>query len=225
MRKFILVLSAMLLSLGGLATTAGAQEDPGTIVDIAAGNPDFSTLVTAVTAAELVDTLSGPGPFTVFAPTNSAFAAVPSETLDALLADPSGALTDVLSLHVISGNVSSEQAIAAAGGTVDTLGGPITVELDGENLVVGGATVIDADIAASNGTIHVIDAVITQTAPAAETAPTAAPAPVPSAVNSGDSGLAATSSTNLGLVALFGALALAGIGTSTLVLARARRES
>ncbi len=77
----------------------------------------------------------------------------------------------MLSLHVISGNVSSEQAIAAAGGTVDTLGGPITVELDGDNLVVGGATVIDADIPASNGTIHVIDAVITETAPAADARP------------------------------------------------------
>jgi len=214
--------AALLLTFGGFASTASAQEDPGTIVDIAAGNPDFSTLVEAVTAAGLVETLSGPGPFTVFAPTNSAFAAVPSETLDALLADPEGALTDVLSLHVISGNVSSEQAIAAAGGTVDTLGGPITVELDGDNLVVGGATVIDADIPASNGTIHVIDAVITETAPAAEPAPAA---PAPTAVNSGDSGLAATSSTNVGLVALFGALALAGIGTSTFALARARRDS
>ena len=175
MRKAAAALFAagiLVFALGGTAP-AGAQTEDQTIVEIAAGNPDFSTLVTAVTEAGLVETLSGPGPFTVFAPTNAAFAALPAGTLDTLLADPEGALTDILLLHVVSGAVDSKAAIAAAGGTVETLGGPVSVELKGSDLYVGGAKVVTADIVASNGIIHVIDAVIT--APAA--APTAAPSP------------------------------------------------
>lgn len=133
-----------------------------TIVAIAAGNPDFSTLVELVTAANLAETLSGEGPFTVFAPTNEAFAAVPAETVAALKADPSGALTDVLKLHVISGNVDAAAATAAAGTCVDTLGGKVKVEKDAEgNLTIGGAKIVKTDIKGSNGTIHVIDGVIT----------------------------------------------------------------
>ena len=131
-----------------------------TIVDIAAGNEDFSTLVTAVTEAGLVDTLSGEGPFTVFAPTNEAFAALPEGTLDTLLADPEGALTEVLTLHVISGEVDAAAATAAAGTCVETLGGPVKVEAVGEGLTIGGAPISSTDIEASNGIIHVIDAVI-----------------------------------------------------------------
>ncbi|MFM7064972.1 MAG: fasciclin domain-containing protein [Actinomycetes bacterium] len=133
-----------------------------TIVAIAAGNPDFSTLVELVTAANLAETLSGEGPFTVFAPTNEAFAAVPAETVAALKADPSGALTDVLKLHVIGANVDAAAATAAAGTCVDTLGGKVKVEKDAEgNLTIGGAKVVKTDIKGSNGTIHVIDGVIT----------------------------------------------------------------
>ena len=141
------------------ATDAAGSE---TIVDIAAGNEDFSTLVELVTAANLAETLSGEGPFTVFAPTNEAFAAVPAETVAALKADPSGALTDVLKLHVISGNVDAAAATAAAGTCVDTLGGKVKVEKDAEgNLTIGGAKIVKTDIKGSNGTIHVIDGVIT----------------------------------------------------------------
>jgi uncharacterized surface protein with fasciclin (FAS1) repeats len=237
MRKLLVAtLSMAAIVLGGVAfsPTAGAQEpECQTIVEIAAGNPDFSTLVTAVTEAGLVETLNGDGPFTVFAPTNEAFAARPAGTLDSLLADPTGALTDVLELHVIAGAVDSEAAIAAAGTNVETLGGPVAVALDGENLTVGGATVVTADIEACNGIIHVIDAVITAPAAAEQTTTTAAPAaggetattmPMPTRVDTGDSGLAATGGVNLALVALLGGLAMVGIGSSSYALAKARRQ-
>jgi uncharacterized surface protein with fasciclin (FAS1) repeats len=216
MRKFFLAAASVAvatMSVVAVQTTASAQDEPGTIVEVAAANPDFSTLVTAVTEAELAETLSGEGKFTVFAPTNAAFEALPAGTLDSLLADPKGALADILKLHVISGEVDSKAAIAAAGGNVDTLGGPISVALDGDKLVVGGATVVTADLKASNGIIHVIDAVITAPASAA-----------PSEVATGDGGLAASSSTNTILLA-FGALAIVGIASSSVVVARQRRRN
>jgi uncharacterized surface protein with fasciclin (FAS1) repeats len=232
MRRAIVTAVSAALVLGGLAAPAGAQEDPGTIVEIAQSNEDLSTLVTAVTEAGLVETLSGEGPFTVFAPTNAAFEALPEGTLDQLLADPEGALTDVLQLHVISGEVDSAAAAEAAGGTVETLGGPISVEMEGENLVVGGATVVQADIQASNGVIHVIDSVITEPASAAPPAPDAeddqagdqAAAPMPNRVDTGDSGLAAEDGFPVVLAVLAG-LALMGVGTSGFVLARRRIDS
>jgi uncharacterized surface protein with fasciclin (FAS1) repeats len=237
MRKAVLAAVAAIALVGLFASTASAgspDPGPGTIVDIAADNPDFSTLVAAVTAADLVDTLSGEGPFTVFAPTNAAFDALPAGTLDTLLEDPGGALTDILLLHVISGAVDSEAAIAAAGGTVETLGGPVTVELEGDNLVVGGATVVTADIEASNGIIHVIDAVITApadtttTTTTTTTAPPAAgpatAAPLPTRVDTGNSGLATETTSASVLLAALAGLALMGIGTSTYALARNRRE-
>jgi uncharacterized surface protein with fasciclin (FAS1) repeats len=147
------------------ASDDSSSEDPGTIVDVASSQPDFTTLVTAVDAAGLVETLSGEGPFTVFAPTNEAFEALPEGTLDTLLADPTGALTDVLTLHVIEGEVDSAAALAAAGTCVDTLGGSVAVEMDGDNLTVGGATVTTTDVPASNGVIHIIDAVIAEPSP------------------------------------------------------------
>ena len=142
-------------------TTAEMATEGETIVDIAASNPDFSTLVDLVTQAGLVETLSGDGPFTVFAPTNEAFAKVDPATVSALTADPQGALTDVLKLHVISGEVMAADATAAAGTCVDTLGGKVKVEKSGDNLTIGGATIVDTDITASNGVIHVLDGVIT----------------------------------------------------------------
>lgn len=225
MRKALIASLSVIALLFGGAATAGAQEDPpGTIVDIAAANPDFSTLVTAVTEAGLVETLSGDGPFTVFAPTNAAFDALPEGTLESLLEDPEGALTDILQLHVMSGAVDSEAAVAAAGGTVETLGGPVSVELQGESLVVGGATVVTADIEASNGVIHVIDAVITSPADPAP-APAEESAPMPTRVDTGDSGLAAERGTTGLLLAGLVGLAVFGAGTSGLVLARNRRDS
>jgi uncharacterized surface protein with fasciclin (FAS1) repeats len=243
MRKAILAavaaVSAITFSIGG-ATVASAQEDK-TIVEIAVANKDLSTLVTAVTAAELVETLSGEGPFTVFAPTDEAFKALPEGVLDGLLKDPKGALTDVLKLHVIAGAVDSKAATAAAGTEVETLGGKIKVELDGDKLKVGGATVTIADIKAKNGIIHVIDAVITAPAAAAAEGTEAATAEAteataeateaaaeateatPERVDTGDSGIAAKSGNNNGLLALAGVGAL-GVAGSSLVLARRRRS-
>lgn len=212
-KVLIATVAAAALLLGG-STSAGAQDAPTqNIVEIAQGNADLSTLVTAVSAAGLVDTLSGPGPFTVFAPTNAAFDALPAGTLDALLADPTGQLADILKLHVLSGAVSSEQAIAAAGGNVDTLGGPVAVELRGADLYVGGAKVVTTDIQATNGVIHVLDAVIT--APAT---------PAPNGVDSGNAGIAAESTTNTMLFGLLMGGALLGIGASSVSLVRARRQ-
>ncbi|MGK2947145.1 MAG: fasciclin domain-containing protein [Acidimicrobiales bacterium] len=233
MRKpMVAALSMAALALGGIAVSpAASAQDPEcqTIVEIAAGNEDFSTLVTAVTEAGLVDTLNGDGPFTVFAPTNDAFDALPEGTLEALLADPEGALTDILLLHVIDGAVDSEAAIAAAGTNVETLGGPVAVALEGETLTVGGAPVIDTDIEACNGIVHVLGAVITE--PAAAETPAPAPEqepeeemPMPTAVNTGDSGLAASANVAVLPIALLAGLAVLGLGSSSYALARARRQ-
>ena len=219
MRKtLIATVSALAVIIGGFSATAGAQDNSSkNIVEIAQGNPDFSTLVTAVSAAGLAETLSGPGPYTVFAPTNAAFAALPAGTVDTLLKDPKGDLTNILKLHVLSGAVDSKAAIAAAGGTVDTLGGPVKISLNGDKLVVGGATVVTADIKASNGVIHVIDAVITKPAMAADSS-------MPTDVNTGNSGLATESGANGLLLVLLAGVAILGIGTSTTVMVRSRRH-
>ncbi|MHB1137629.1 MAG: fasciclin domain-containing protein [Microthrixaceae bacterium] len=146
------------------STTTEAEEmatEDETIVDIAVANPDFSTLAELVTQAGLAETLSGEGPFTVFAPTDDAFAAVDPATLAALSADPTGALADVLKMHVISSEVMAADAMAAVGTCVETLGGPVKVEQSGQDLTIGGVKVASTDIAASNGVIHVLDGVIT----------------------------------------------------------------
>jgi uncharacterized surface protein with fasciclin (FAS1) repeats len=137
------------------------EEELGTIVDIAAADEQFSTLVTAVTEAGLVDTLST-GEYTVFAPTNDAFEALPEGTLDALLADPEGQLTDVLTYHVVEGTVMAADVVELDGQEVATVNGEsvtITVGDDG-SVMVNDATVVITDIEASNGVIHVIDAVL-----------------------------------------------------------------
>lgn len=222
MRKtFLAVASALLIGAGVAGATTSAQAQDQNIVQIAQGNKDFSTLVAAVTAAELAETLSGPGPFTVFAPTNAAFEKLPAGTVETLLKDPKGDLTKILKLHVISGAVDSKAAIAAAGTNVETLGGPVAVKLDGDKLMVGGATVVTTDIKASNGVIHVIDAVIT--APAAA-APESSEEAMPTMVDTGDDGLAASSDRSPALLLLAGAAALAVAGSST-VLVRSRRRS
>jgi transforming growth factor-beta-induced protein len=223
MRRSIIGLVAVLaVTFGASSATAGAQDTSSqTIVQIAQANPDFSTLVSAVSAAGLVETLSGPGPFTVFAPTNAAFAALPAGTLDALLADPTGDLTAILKLHVVSGAVDAAAATAAAGGTVETLGGPVAVTESGGKLMIGGATIVTTDIKASNGIIHVIDAVITEPASADE-------AEMPSGVDSGTDGLAAgtgTGPTTWLVLGLLGGVAALGIGTSGVAIVRDRRRS
>jgi phosphate binding protein len=155
MKKLVVVLAALMLALPMFAVSA--QE--GTIVDVAASNPDFSTLVAAVQAAGLVDVLNGEGPFTVFAPTNEAFEALPAGAVDYLLAN-TDLLTQVLTYHVIAGDaIMSETVLGmmepAEVATVQ--GGTVLVDPAG---TVEGANIIAVDVAASNGVIHVIDAVI-----------------------------------------------------------------
>ncbi len=138
----------------GLAMSAGAMAQD--IVDVAIKAGSFKTLVTAVQAAGLVDTLKGPGPFTVFAPTDEAFAKVPKATLDALLKDKA-ALTKVLTYHVVAGKVMAADVKAGKVKTVQ--GQELTVKTDG-GVMVDSAKVTATDIAASNGVIHVIDTVM-----------------------------------------------------------------
>lgn len=159
-------------------TTAGdtmvAAEAAGdkTIVALAQDNPQASTLVTAVTAAGLAETLSGTGPFTVFAPTNDAFAKVDKATLDGLLKPESkDKLASLLKYHVVEGNIKSgdlAQLITAGNGTatVKTLnGGSLKASMDGDKIVLtdakgGKSTVTGADMIGSNGTIHAVDTVV-----------------------------------------------------------------
>ena len=138
--------------------TTTEQTSVGTIVDVASAAGNFSTLVAAVTAADLVETLSGEGPFTVFAPTDEAFAALPAGVLDGLLLPENKALlAQILTYHVVSGKVMAADVTA---GDVATVEGQ-TIKLGTEGgVTVNGATVISADVAASNGVIHAIDQVI-----------------------------------------------------------------
>ncbi len=142
-----------------------------TIVAMAQGNKDVSTLVSAVTAAGLGETLSGPGPFTVFAPTNAAFAKVDKATLDGLMKpDMKTQLGDVLKYHVVAGKVTSAdlaKMIKDGNGTatVKTLNGTLKASMDGEKIVLtdskgGKSTVTGADMMASNGVVHAIDTVV-----------------------------------------------------------------
>jgi uncharacterized surface protein with fasciclin (FAS1) repeats len=134
--------------------TSEATDD---IVAVAVDNGSFETLTTLLTEAGLVETLQGEGPFTVFAPTDEAFAKVPPETLAAVRADPE-LLREVLTYHVLSGAVPSSEV---ASGTVDTVAGqPLEIVVSGGKVMVGDATVVTADVMASNGVIHVIDTVL-----------------------------------------------------------------
>ena len=143
--------------------TTAMAEQPGTIVDVAAGAGTFNTLVAAVQAAGLVETLSGEGPFTVFAPTDEAFAAALESlglTADELLADTE-TLTSILTYHVVAGVVPSSQVVTMDGQSVATVNGAdITISVDGDTVMVNDATVTAVDIPASNGVIHVIDSVL-----------------------------------------------------------------
>jgi uncharacterized surface protein with fasciclin (FAS1) repeats len=130
----------------------------GTIVEVASANPDFSTLVAAVDAAGLVETLNGEGPFTVFAPTNAAFAALPAGVLDALLLpENKDTLVKILTYHVVPGTVL---AADIADGDVATVEGQNVTLSTANGVTVNGANVVTADVLASNGVIHVIDAVL-----------------------------------------------------------------
>jgi uncharacterized surface protein with fasciclin (FAS1) repeats len=127
------------------------------IVDTAISAGQFKTLVTAVQAAGLADTLKGPGPFTVFAPTDEAFAKLPAGTLDALLKDKKK-LADILTYHVVAGKVMAAQVKPGMVKTVE--GQSLTVSTMNGAVMVNNAKVVKTDIVASNGVIHVIDTVV-----------------------------------------------------------------
>ena len=135
-----------------------------TVVDIIVNSTEHDTLEAAVIAAELADDLSGPGPFTVFAPTDAAFAALPSGTIETLLADPTGTLAQILLYHVVGGTALSTDL--SNGQTIATLQGQtVEVTINAEGVFINDAQVIVADITATNGVVHVIDAVLLPPAP------------------------------------------------------------
>ena len=186
MRTSLLKLLATVLALAMLAVACGSDasdenvaetpatseetetsedamaDDPGTIVDVAVGAGSFTTLVAAVTEAGLVDTLSGAGPFTVFAPTDDAFAAALDAlglTAEELLA--SDDLAAILTYHVVAGEVDAATAISLDGQSAETVNGAsIDISVVDGNVMINNATVIGADVAASNGIIHIIDTVL-----------------------------------------------------------------
>lgn len=186
MKKFALsiLFAAAVVTTGGLSVSAqmmksdnpmvggAAMHKTKDIVDNAVNSADHTTLVAAVKAAGLVDTLKSKGPFTVFAPTNAAFAALPAGTVDTLLKpENKGTLTKVLTYHVLSGSFDSKAVVKAiqkgnGKATFTTVSGDtLTAMLDGSNVVLtdekgGRATVTIADVKQSNGVIHVIDAVV-----------------------------------------------------------------
>ncbi|MDP5121024.1 MAG: fasciclin domain-containing protein [Spirosomaceae bacterium] len=130
------------------------------VVDVAIGSADHTTLVAAVTAAELVETLKGEGPFTVFAPTNAAFEALPAGTVESLLtAEKKADLTKILTYHVVPGSVMAADLVD--GQMVKTVqGGELKVTIKDGVVMINGATVTAADLKGSNGVVHVIDAVL-----------------------------------------------------------------
>ena len=148
-------LFTLALSMFAAAGHHGMKKD---IVDTAVAAGDFNTLVTAVKAAGVIETLKGEGPFTVFAPTDAAFAKVPTDTLNALLADKA-ALANVLTYHVVAGKVMAADVVKLT--SAETVQGQaVSVEVKDGKVYVDGAQVVTTDIKASNGVVHVIDAVI-----------------------------------------------------------------
>lgn len=152
MNAFRTLFLVAMVSLFSLVANAGS-----TVVDIAAGNKDFSTLVSLLKKADLVKALDGAGPFTVFAPTNEAFEAVPKADLDALLANPEK-LKAVLLYHVVSGDITSDQIKP---GMIKTLSGQdIDITVKDGKVYANDAEVVKADVKASNGVIHVVNQVL-----------------------------------------------------------------
>jgi uncharacterized surface protein with fasciclin (FAS1) repeats len=125
----------------------------------AGNNPVLSTLVTAVTQAGLVDTLNGEGPFTIFAPTKDAFAAIPAEDLDAVLADEA-LLTSILTYHVVAGQQLSSTELIAAGSVETVNGGSLTITDEMGTLTVDGVPSVCMDVPTANATVHIIGSVL-----------------------------------------------------------------
>ena len=202
------------------------------IVDTAVAAGSFNTLVAAVQAAGLVDALKGEGPFTVFAPTDDAFAKLPQETIDALLADPTGDLTQILLYHVVAGKVMA--ADLSDGLEADTLQGkPVAFTLSDGGAMVNDANIIATDIETSNGVIHVIDSVILPPAdeamaeeamaeekPAEEATTEAAPAEAAATDGAPEKLPVTGAETNTNLGTLIALLVLAAVGALAFVTRR-----
>jgi uncharacterized surface protein with fasciclin (FAS1) repeats len=151
---------AAALAVVPAAVQAQYQQPAKDIVAVAVEAGSFKTLVAAVQAAGLVETLQGPGPFTVFAPTDEAFAKLPAGAVEALLADPE-ALRAVLTYHVVPGRVMAADVVRSNGGTPETVQGQtLRIRVVDGKVMVNDATVVSADVRASNGVIHVIDTVV-----------------------------------------------------------------
>ena len=151
----LLTLLASLLLCSGLVANASTK----TVIDLAAGSPDHTTLVAAVKAAGLVETLSGPGPFTIFAPTNAAFAKLPAGTVESLLLPENKAkLVAILTYHVVPAKVMAADVKSGEALTVN--GKTLMLKANGKGVMVNDAKVIAADLVGSNGVIHVVDTVL-----------------------------------------------------------------
>jgi uncharacterized surface protein with fasciclin (FAS1) repeats len=136
----------------------GMAKDP--TATAASNNPLLSTLVTAVKAAGLVDTLNSAGPFTVFAPYNDAFGKIDKGTLDKLLADPKGDLTKILTLHVVAGSKLDAESLVKAGAQKTVNGGSVTMTHTGDTFMVNGAKVLCGNVQTANATVFIIDTVL-----------------------------------------------------------------
>ncbi len=152
------VIAVSALAGSAMAHNHGSYESQPDLVETAIEAGNFTTLVAAVQAAGLVEALQAEGPFTVFAPTDEAFAQIPTDTLNALLADPE-ALANILLYHVVPGKVMAETAVTLTSATT-AQGQDLTLNLTDDGLLVDQALVVATDIEASNGVIHVIDAVV-----------------------------------------------------------------
>ena len=158
MKKSLFIVGAIAAALTFITPSLRAAEEK-TIVGVAAGAGQFNTLVAAVKAAGLVDTLNGKGPFTVFAPTDEAFAKLPAGTVENLLKpENKDKLTAILTYHVLSGKVMAADVKTSDPKTVN--GKELAIKVDAGKVTVGAANVVKTDIAASNGIIHVIDTVL-----------------------------------------------------------------
>ena len=152
------LLAVSLVAVGSAALAEGSSKD---IVDTAISAGNFTTLVKALQTADLVKTLKGNGPFTVFAPDDAAFARIPSTSLNDILSNKAR-LTNLLKYHIVRAKVDSREA--ARVGTVNTLEGDVlTIDANGKTLTVEGATITKPDIQCKNGVIHVIDTVLQPT--------------------------------------------------------------
>ncbi len=158
--KNILIATVVFTLLAAPIAFAGGNYEKKDIVETAVAAGQFNTLAAALQAADLVDALKGDGPFTVFAPTDEAFAALGAETIaDLLKPENKAKLTQILTYHVVAGNVTSSQVVDLE--SAETLNGQsVDILVEAGKVKIDGATVVTADITASNGTIHVIDQVI-----------------------------------------------------------------